>query len=88
MGIKKIAAHLKDILGSSGVSNKTQVHTVKKLMGKLEQKCVRLTEKLEDTTDKREIKKLQRKLKRCSIQLEKGKQALSDLDQDKPELNR
>jgi len=79
MGIKKIAASLKDILGSSGHSKTKQIETVKKLIGKLEKKKARISQKLQDTQDATEIKKLERKLGRCVKQLEKGQSALKQL---------
>ena len=79
MGIKKIAARLKEILGSDSHSEKKQAETIQKLLGKLEKKQIRLGQKLDEATEIGEKMKLERKLERCSKQLAKGRKALKKL---------
>ena len=79
MGIAKIAERLQEILGSDSAKRKKRVEAIENLMARLEKKHARITEKLEQTENKKEHKKLKRKLKMCNAQCSKGKEALTKL---------
>ena len=79
MGIGKIAERLREILGSDSAKRKKRVEAIGNLMARLEKKHARITKKLEQTDDKKEQKKLKRKLKMCNAQCSKGNEALTKL---------
>lgn len=79
MGIAKIAERLKEILGSTSAKRKKRANAIEDLLSRLEKKHSRITKKLEKVEDKKERKKLERKLKMCNAQCSKGKTALAEL---------
>jgi len=79
MGIEKIAERLKSVLDSSGAKKKKRIAAIENLMARLEKKHSRISKKLEKTDSKKEVKKLERKLKMCNAQCSKGKEALAKL---------
>ena len=79
MGIEKIAERLQDVLGSSGAKKKKRIAAIEDLLARLEKKHARISKKLEKVDSKKEKKKLERKLKMCHAQCNKGKKALAEL---------
>ncbi len=82
MGLKKIVKHLHKLLDTGEDLKAKRTKAVKKLVNKLEYKEAAFERKLSEAKSDKDIKKARRHLKVCQAQLEKGRVALQELQEN------